>query len=202
MNAQALQDVRQLASPDAQQRRLALARLVALGPAATDALLAALPASDAAVRPLLAQALAEIADARSAPALAQLLSDADPQVRGRAAQGLAALRDPGALDALVRTIDDLPDLLHHPHTVATQLLIARGASALPAVWPLLQSADLTTRTRAWLVWRSIVEALPAVSDWTALWRQFGSYAPDAPQAQRDAAAAQWQAWLAAQPASP
>jgi HEAT repeat protein len=202
MDAQALQDVQLLASADAQQRSLALARLVAMGPRATDALLAALPASAAAVRPLLAQALAEVADARSAPALQQLLADADPQVRGRAAQGLAALRDPGALDALVRTINDLPDLLHYPYTVATQLLIARGPSALPAVRPLLQSADLQTRTRGWLVWRSIVEALPDVNDWTALWRQYGSYAPDAPQPQRDAAAAQWGQWLAARATSP
>ena len=202
MNTQAVQDVQLLTSADVQQRKLALARLVAQGPQATDALLAALPAAGPAVRPLLAQALAEIADPRSASTLSQLLADADPQVRGRAAQGLAALGDAGALDALARTIDDVPDLLHHPHTLATQLLIARGAAALPAVAPLLQSTELATRTRAWLVWRSIVQALPEVSDWTALWRQSGSYAPDAPQPQRDAAAVQWKQWLAARRSAP
>ena len=196
MDSDALREVQQLASADPQQRTAALARLVGLGPRATDAIVAALPASAAGMRPLLAQALAEIADPRSAATLAQLLADPDPQVRGRGAQGLAALRDPRAADALAATIDDLPDLLHHPHTVATYALISQGAAALASVLPLLRSADLLTRTRAWLVWHSVVSAEPGVS-WAALWQQLGSYAPDAPLAPREAAAQQWAQWLAA-----
>ena len=197
MDADALHDVRQLASADAQQRTAALAHLVGLGPRATDAIVAALGASAAGVRALLAQALAEIGDPRSAQALAQLLHDPDPRVRGRGAQGLAALHDPRAVAALVATIDDLPDLLHYPHTVATYALISLGAAALPAVLPLLRAADLQTRTRAWLVWQSVVSSEPGVGDWAALWQQSGSYAPDAPQARREAAVQQWEQWLAA-----
>jgi len=185
--------VRQLA--DAAQRAAALAQLVALGPQATPALLQALAQGDATLRRLAAQALAEAADPQAAGPLAQALADPDPQVRGRAAQGLAALRDPRATQALVQTLNDLPDLLHHPHTVATDALAAQGLAALPAVLPLLQSPDALTRERAWLAWRSIVQALPAV-DWQALWPQQGSYAPDAPAPARAAAARQWARWLA------
>jgi len=199
MDPDVQRELQLLASTDAGQRTAALARLVALGGRATDDLIAALAASPAAVRPLLAQALAEIADPRSAATLAQLATDADPQVRGRAAQGLAALRDPRAIEALARTINELPDLLHHPHTVATSTLTAQGAAALPAMLPLLRSQDLATRTRAWLVWRSVAEKLPRAGAWDALWRQMGSYAPDAPEPQRDAAVRAWEAWLAARP---
>lgn len=199
MDADALQAIQDLGSADAQERTRALARLVTLGPRATDALVAALPGSDSATRALLAQALAEIADPRSAQALAQLANDASPQVRGRGAQGLAALRDPRAPEALARTIDDLPDLLHHPHTVSTYALIGLGQAALAAVLPLLRAGDPATRARAWLVWRSVVAGLPGVGSWDALSRQLGSYAPDAPQAQRDAAARQWEQWLAQRP---
>lgn len=199
MDPDVQRELQSLAGPDPNRRTAALARLVALGPRATDDVIAALAAAPPGVRPLLAQALAEIADPRSAATLAQLLGDADPLVRGRAAQGLAALRDPLAIEALVRTINDLPDLLHHPYTVATYTLTALGAPALPAVLPLLRSDDLATRTRGWLVWREIVEKLPASGAWDALWRLMGSYAPDAPQAQREAAVRAWEAWLAAGP---
>jgi hypothetical protein len=190
MDALAL--VQQLA--DASQRAAALARLVALGPQATAALLQALTHGDAGLRRDAAQALADAADPQAAPALVQALADADAQVRGRAAQGLAALGDPHALQALVQTLNDLPDLLHHPHTVATQALTAQGRAALPALLPLLQSPDALTRERAWLVWRSVVEALPAV-DWQALWQQHSRYAPDAPAATRAEAARRWGQWL-------
>jgi HEAT repeat protein len=197
MDADAEREVRQLAAADPQERSIALARLVTLGGRATDAILAALPTAGAQVRPSLAQALAEIADPRTAEALAQLSLDPDPQVRGRGAQGLAALHDPRAAEALVRTLGDLPDLLHHPYTVAVYALVALGPSALPHVLTLLQAGDPGMRTQAWLVWRSIVEADPGVRDWNALWQQLGSYAPDAPRAQREVAAQQWEQWLAA-----
>ena len=199
MDADAQRELQQLSAADPNQRAVALARLVALGARATDDVIAALPTAPPAVRPLLAQALAEVADPRSAATLAQLLSNADPQVRGRAAQGLAALGDPRATEALARTINDLPDLLHHPHTVATYRLTAQGAAALPAVLPLLRSDDDATRLRGWLVWRGIVEKLPGAGAWDALWRRMGSYTPDAPQPQREAAVRAWEAWLAARP---
>lgn len=197
MDTEALDLVHQLSTPDANRRSLALARLVALGPRATDALADALAGGDAALRRLAAQALAEAADPRSAATLAQALADPDGQVRGRAAQGLARLQDPRATAALAQTLNELPDLLHHPHTVATDALIAQGAAALPAVLPLLRSGDAPTRWRAWLVWQSIVAA--AVPDWQTLWQLRGSYAPDAPPAARDAAARLWEQWLAATP---
>jgi len=187
-----------LAATDPAARTRALAGLIAAGQAATPALLAALAGGDADVRARAAQGLAEVGDPAAAPALAAALADAAPAVRGRAAQGLAALGDARAVAALVQTLDDLPDLLHAPHSVATYVLIARGPAVLPAVLPLLDAPAAITRQRAWLVWQTVVQAMPeaAQAGWPVLWRAMGAYAPSAEAAARGAAVDAWRRWLA------
>jgi len=129
------------------------------------------------------------------PELLQQLESIDPQVRGTAALGLARLNDPRAPQALADTINDLPNLLHYPYTQAVQALIAMGDRALPVVAPLLQSPDPITRTRAWLVLRSVVQKRPGVGPWQALWLSLGRYAPEGDAASRAAAAEQWRVWV-------
>ena len=156
-----------LASADTAARVAALAALVGAGRAATGMLLEALRGAAATAvltkqgtRALVARALGEIGDPAAADALAALLGDADPAVRGRAAQGLSLAGDPRGLGALAATLDDLPDPLHHPASVATDLLIARGSDALTAVARLLDAPGADTRERAWYMMRSIAAALP------------------------------------------
>jgi HEAT repeat protein len=194
MSASAAELVEQLASADFNLRARALAGLVALGRAATPALLPLLVDSDARLRALAAQALAEIGDPDNAEAFALALRDPDAQVRGRAAQGLARIGDPRAIAALIQTLHDLPDVLHDPATLATHLLMHYGAAALPHVVPLLQSPDAATRGRAWLVVYGVVAGLAEVGDWQALWLSLGSYHPDAAEPTRAAAAALWLDW--------
>jgi HEAT repeat protein len=156
--------VRRLNSPDPNARSLALAELVGQGRAATGSLIGAFAAEGGRTRELAAQALAEIADPASAEVLVAALADGNPKVRGRAAQGLARIGDPLAAEYLAQTINDLPDVLHHPFTVATYLLIELGRPALAAVAPLLRSDDPVTRQRALLVVRSVVSDPPAAGD--------------------------------------
>jgi HEAT repeat protein len=186
--------VGRLSADDANERAKALAALVGLGPAAVPALEDALRHGDGLVRAQAAQGLAEIADPASAESLAAVTGDGDPDVRAHAAAGLARIGDPRALDALVRTIDDAPDLAHHPYTLSVYGLIDLGDTALPAVVPLLSADELATRRRALLVLRSVVSAGGA--DWDRLWSELGRYDPEAAPAERDAAAGRWAAWVA------
>ncbi len=146
-------------------------------------------------RAQIAQALAEIADPAAADTLAAVLADRDERVRARAAYGLARMLDPRALDALLRTIDDFPDILREPDTLATDGLVDLGPQVLPRVVPLLKAANRMTRARAFLVIRRLVPRLPGFTDWNALWASLGRYDPDAAQPERDAAADQWEAWI-------
>jgi HEAT repeat protein len=168
--------IERLRSDDSNERAKALAALVGEGRAAVPALLRALDDPDAGVRAQAARALVEIADPETADRLAAATEDTDPGVRGHAARGLARLGDPRALDALVRTIDDLPDPLHHPFTGSVYSLIDLGAPALPAVAPLLESDDPTTRLRAFMVVQSVVSA---AENWSAVWDATGRYDPNA-----------------------
>lgn len=187
-----------LDSADPADRARALAMLVVAGRSSTPALLAALAHADADIREQAAEGLAEIGDPAAAAALRAALADTDPRVRGRAAQGLAAIGDPAALDALARTFDDYPDLLHTPHTIATYVLIARGADSLSVIGPLLDAPQRLTRQRACAVLQAVVPTLPGVEEWSGLWQSLGSYDPDdSDVAARTAAAAQWRRWIAA-----
>lgn len=187
--------IRQLSSPDFNQRALALAELVQKGKAATPNLIEALKHPDTQVRVQAAQGLAEIADPASTDAFVQALNDSDAQVRARAAQGLTRLKDSRAIDALVRTINDFPDVLHSPYTLSIYSLIELGASALPSVIPLLKSPDPMTRERAFLVVRTIVSDLPEEKNWDQLWQSLGRYDPHASILERDYAANQWLNWI-------
>jgi HEAT repeat protein len=168
--------IERLRSDDSNERAKALAALVGEGRAAVPALLGALGDPAAGVRAQAARALAEIADPATADELAAATEDPDAAVRGHAARGLAGLGDPRALDALVRTIDDLPDPLHHPFTGSVYALIDVGARALPAVAPLLHSDDPTTRLRAFVVVQSVISA---TENWSAVWDATGRYDPNA-----------------------
>jgi HEAT repeat protein len=174
-----------LGATDPNERAKALAELVGAGRQATTALIAALSATDPAVRVQAAQALAEIADPSAEQAYMSLLEDPEPAVRGRGAQGLAAIGSPQAIDALARTIDDLPDLLHFPSTLAVQALIAQGPKAAIAVAPLLRAPSPVTRERALLVLRSLAGE---PSDSQDLAAALGRYDPYAGEPEREAAA--------------
>lgn len=185
-----------LDAADPSDRARALAALVVAGRAATPVLLRALERGDAPVREKAAQGLAEIADPVAADALRAALADSDPLVRGRAAQGLAAIGTPDALDALAQTFDDHPDVLRAPHTLATYVLMARGADALPVIAPLLDAPAPLTRQRAFAVLQAVVPMLPGVPAWGGLWRSLGAYDPNDPDAgARGAAAARWRQWI-------
>jgi HEAT repeat protein len=185
-----------LGSPDVNDRMLATGELVQLGPAAVPGLVEVLRDPSAPGRALAAEALAEIADPAAADHLAGAVDDPDEGVRAHAAVGLVRLGDPRAAAALVRTIDDRQDVLHYPYTSSVYGLIALGAPALPAIAPLLDASSPVTRERAFLVLRSVVEAMPASDAWQPLWERLGRYDPHAEG--QDAAAAQWREWIAAQ----
>lgn len=186
-------DLGGLDAADATDRGRALATLVVAGRASTPVLLRALHHGDAGVREKAAQGLAEIADPAATDALRAAVADCDPLVRGRAAQALAAIGAPDSLDALARTFDDHPDLLRAPHTLATYVLIARGAEALSVIAPLP-----LTRQRAFAVLQAVVPTLPDVADWASVWCSLGAYDPNgADVAVRSVAAAQWRQWIAA-----
>jgi len=190
--------IKQLSSPDFNERAIALAELIRHGKAATAALTEALKSPDEELRTRAAQGLSEIADPASADTLAQFLNDNNDVIRAYGAQGLVLMKDSRALDALVRTINDFEDILHDSHTLSTYGLVRLGRPALPAVAPLLKSDDPVTRERAFLVVRSIVSKLPEGKDWDQLWRSLGSYNPNGETSERDSAADQWLNWISQQ----
>jgi hypothetical protein len=184
-----------LYSTDQDTSGLALAELIRLGKKATPVLLEALSHSNPRTRRLAAEGLAEIADPSTADALFQATHDSNPEVRARAATALHKLGDKRSLKALVATLDDYPDILHNPYTASMYPLMQGGKDVLPLVVPLLQSPDDLTRQRAFLIVKAVVTKLPQGQDWNQLWQSLGSYDPAAPQAERDKAAKQWEAWL-------
>lgn len=189
-------DLGGLDAPDPAERASAFGALVVAGRASTPVFLRGLASADADVREKSAQGLAETGDPTAADALADVLSDPEPLVRGRAAQALAAIGDWRSLDALVRTIDDYPDVLHAPHTIATYVLIARGRDVLPSVAPLLDAPQPVTRQRAFLVLQTLVSAMPEAGEWRAIWQSLGAYDPnDRDDAARAVAAAKWAQWI-------
>jgi HEAT repeat protein len=191
-----LQDLaEQLRSPEFNTRALALAELVRRGKAATPVLLEALNSPDDVLRVQAARGLGDIADPASAEALAGALDDRNEEVRAHAAQGLALVKDERAIAALVRTINDLPNLEHHPYTLSIYNLIELGSPALPAIAPLLKSSDPTTRERAFLVFRTIISSLPEGKDWQQLWQSLGSYDPHDPSPERERAADKLIGWI-------
>ena len=187
--------VRALEVGDFNEQALALARLVELGEAATPALVDAFNHAGGSVRERIAQGLAEIGDPRAAATLTAALGDPNQQVRARGAQGLAEIGDPGAIDALVRTIDDLPDLLHYPETTSTTLLASLGPPALPTVAPLLKAADPVTREHAFLVVQRVVAALMGAERYQELWRSLGKYDPVQWNTENELAAGRWIDWI-------
>lgn len=189
--------IARLDAADPNAAALALAALVGQGAAVAPALLAALPTASPPARAQIARALAEIAAPGTADALAALMADPDPLIRGRAAQGLARLDDPRATAALARTINDLPDELHGPYSVAVHLLAQRGEAVLPAIAPLLVASDPMTRTRAALVLRDVLLRSRGDPAWRALAARLGDPDPYGATPADPAVLQRWRDWVAA-----
>jgi len=187
--------VEQLESADFNQRALALAALVRRGREAAPAFHRALESKEPEVRVQALRGLAEIADPGSADTFAGFLDANDERLRAFAARGLARIGDARARDALVRTINDFPDELHYLFTPAVVELIALGPPALTLVAPQLSAPDGTTRARAFLVVQRVVEANPNLGTWEMLANSLGTYDPNAPVAEREAAAERWRKWI-------
>ncbi len=187
--------VEQLSSPEFSTRASALAELVRHGKAATAVLVEAFNTPVDRLRAQVVRALAEIADPASADTLAHALQDDNKEVRARGAQGLSRINDSRAIAALVQTINDFPDVLHHPYTVSTYELTQLGRPALSSVSPLLKSADPITRERAFLVVGTIISSLDEGKDWQQLWQSLGSYDPHGPSPERERAADQLINWI-------
>lgn len=186
----------ELADGDFNVRARALGELVRRGHASTPALLRMLGHADLEVRIRAARGLADLVDPTAADPLAAITDDPDPRLRSYGAFGLARLRDARALDALVRTINDFPDVLRTPDTLATDGLVGLGPMVLPRMGELLSSSDGDTRLRALHVIQVVLSGGADAIDWPARWRQLGAYDPLADESVREPAAAQWRAWIA------
>jgi len=184
-----------LSSVDSNARALALAELVARR--ASMDLVPLLNRAEPELRFQAARGLAHIADPATADALDLAGGDVDERVRANAAYGLFRMGDARALDALIATLDDFPDILRSPFTLAVDALVEVGQPALPRVVPLLDASDSQTRARAFLVLRSVIEASSDVADFQALWRSLECYDPNGAEPQRHAAALRWRDWIAA-----
>jgi len=108
---------------------------------------------------------------------------------------------------LVAAINDHPDAAHGDYTPAVHALVRIGVEALPALLPLLKSADAFTRMRAQRVLEGVTRAWvrartpsPRLSQrpgsvWQALWRDNGNYDWHADAEMNAASIARWKAWL-------
>jgi HEAT repeat protein len=188
--------VRQLEDPDADTRALALGSLIRHGSAALPALYGALKSAKVETRQYAAEGVASIADPSSADVLHAALSDNDGYVRSQAAVGLMRMGDPRALAALVATIADYENVLRGDETLSSAALNAYGSQALPALAPVLKDVDPWRRRYAFAVVRKLASnLLGPQGDWQQLHSTLGTYDPDGPADERDAAADQWQAWI-------
>lgn len=176
-------------------RAIALALLVRRGPPGAPALRTAIDSPDADTRERALQGLAEIGDPASADIFARLLDAPEPRMRAFAAHGLAHCGDPRGPEASLRTIDDAPDELHYPVTLAVYDLTGLGPKALRLVAPLLSAPAAETRQRAFMVVRRVIEAHPELGSWESLVAQLGVYDPEATDGARELVAARWRAWL-------
>jgi hypothetical protein len=115
--------------------------------------------------------------------------------------------DQELIQRLLATINDAPDPLHFELTPSVHALSAMGVGVLPALLPLLSSADPRTRQRAQRVLERVtfdeisktLKPRPlsstATNAWRDLWEANGSYQWDGPEDQREAALMRWQAWI-------
>jgi HEAT repeats len=187
--------VAQLGAARTNDRAIALALLVRRGPPAARALRLAIDNPDADTRERALRGLAEIGDPASADIFVRFLRAPEPRVRALAAHGLVRCGDPRGPEASVRAIDDAPDELHYPVTLAVYDLTTLGPKALPLVAPLLSAPAAETRQRAFMVIRRVIDAHPELGTWEALEHRFGAYDPDGTAAGRDATAGRWQGWI-------
>ena len=139
---------------------IALGDLIALGRAATPALVEAAAADSADTRALAMEGLA----ARRRP---RDRAGAAPRARGsRRARALRRRRRaqphrrrPAPLDALAATLDDWPDELHGEMSRSAYELAGSGPRALPIAVGLLASDDWATRAKgAWITRRIAAQA--------------------------------------------
>jgi HEAT repeat protein len=150
---------RRLGSDDVNEAGIALGDLIALGHAATPALLEAAAAESAGTRVLAMEGLARVADPGSEPVLRRALEDPDGRVRSGAAVALNRIGASGALEALAATLDDWPDELHGEMSRSAYELAGSGPRALPIAVGLLASDDWATRAKgAWITRRIATQA--------------------------------------------
>jgi len=79
--------------------------LVAIGDGAAEQLRSAFPRAKGRKRVTLAQALGDVGDTKSVPALKEALGESDSGVRIAAARSLAMIGDPSAVDAVIQAAD-------------------------------------------------------------------------------------------------
>lgn len=187
--------VAMLSASGVNDRAVALALLVRRGPRVAPALRRAVESPDADTRECALRGLAEIGDPGSADIFARFLTSREPRLRALGAHGLARCGDPRGPEASVRAIDDAPDELHYPVTLAVYDLTALGPKALPLVAPLLHAPGAETRQRVVIVLRRVIEAHPELGTWAGLERRFGVLEPDGSAATWDATAERWRGWL-------
>jgi HEAT repeat protein len=163
--------------------------LVRHGPAATTALLTALPGQPARARHNLVHALGKLADRQAVPALISASADPEPAVRLKAVYALGQIGEPQALDALIARLDDP---VENVRWTAREVIQRLGGHALPHLTAALSAGSETMRELAanllgdlgdvraieplvaalnsgdWQVRFAIVEALGAIGDARAL----------------------------------
>lgn len=191
--------VAQLESPDPDTRARALGSLVKRGGGAVPALCGALHHTNADVRALAAEGLAQIGEAAAAGALRVALDDTDERVRSQAATGLARAGDPLGIGALIRTLHDNPDLLRAHLSLSAYTLMGLDRPALEAVAPLLASGDERSRVKAIWIARQIAESMPDQTGWKAVASALAEYDPQGRAAEQLATAHLLSTWLRAHP---
>lgn len=191
--------VAQLEAPDPDTRALALGNLEKRGAAAVPALCGALHHTNADVRALAAEGLAQIGEAAGCAALRAALDDVDERVRSQAATGLALAGDPLGIAALISTLNDNPDLLRAHLSLSAYTLMGLGRPALEAVAPLLASGDERSRVKAIWIVRQIAESMPDQTGWKAVAGALAEYDPKGRAAEQLATAHLLSTWLQAHP---
>lgn len=149
-----------LISGDDQRAEAAVPRLVSLGAAARQALIAWLDDADLDRRWWAFRALAAFPDDVS-DWLAQGLADGEAEIRQVAALGLREHPSGRHVDALVAALDD-PDAM--TADLAMQALVSVGAEAVPALLALLKKGSRRARLRAVRALAEIAapESIPAL----------------------------------------
>jgi hypothetical protein len=184
-----------LSSRSTDENEQAQAQLIALGSQAVPALIAQLDSPDSAIRPIVMQVLAYIADPSCADRFYQATLDKDEEVRAWAAHGLVKVDDPRRVEALLATFNDQTIDLPGPHTFSSAALVEQGPHVLPRVACLLADTNPFTRERAFWVIAGVVARMPGYENqWAELCKNLGDYDPNQPPETQQDAIQKWILW--------